>query len=144
MQATTPALTSLNAAAQPGSQPAVPETPTGEPYPPANSPTLAPPITTPLPLTGIADQLVELAKTRLADKLGIGSQSISLFNVQPRDWPDESLGCPIGGQNYAQVITPGYLIELEVGGSIYSFHTNQATRVILCGVEPPHEIFNPP
>ena len=81
---------------------------------------------------------------QLANILAIDRSEMTVFSIRQVDWPDESLGCPIGGQNYAQVITPGYLIELEVGGSIYSFHTNQVTRVILCGVEPPHEIFNPP
>ena len=80
----------------------------------------------------------------LADKLGIDPQAISLFSLQAVDWPDESLGCPLGNQNYAQVITPGYLIELRVERTVYEFHTNQTGRAVLCGIAPTMEIYQPP
>jgi hypothetical protein len=88
--------------------------------------------------------LVDQAKQMLADKLGIDPVAIALFNLQARDWPDEALGCPLGGRNYAQVITPGYLIELEADGNIYAFHTDRTTRAVLCGIAPTREIYQPP
>jgi hypothetical protein len=90
------------------------------------------------------EALVQQAREMLANKLGIDPGAIRLFDLKAMDWRDESLGCPLGGRNYAQVITPGYLIELEVDSAIYIFHSDQATRVVLCGLEPTREIYQPP
>lgn len=111
--------------------------------------TSAPPPVDLIPLeTSLANPataaLVDQAKQMLADKLGIDPAGITLFNLQARDWPDEALDCPLGGRNYAQVITPGYLIELDADGSIYAFHTDRGARVVLCGIAPTREIYQPP
>ena len=113
---------------------------------PDASPTLAldlPSLETPLANPDV-ETLVQKAREMLANKLAIEPGAIRLFDLNAMDWPDESLGCPLGGQNYAQVITPGYLIELEVDSAIYIFHSDQATRVVLCGIEPTREIFQGP
>ena len=35
---------------------------------------------------------------------------------------------------YAQVLTPGYQIQVSAGGQSYDYRTNQAgTRILLCG-----------
>jgi hypothetical protein len=114
----------------------VPET---GPTPAINLPSLETPLADPA-----VEAVVQKAKEMLANKLGIEPSAITLFNLQAMDWPDESLGCPMGGQNYAQVITPGYLIELDTGSSVYILHSDQATRVVLCGIEPTREIYQPP
>jgi hypothetical protein len=107
-----------------------------------------PPESTPAPAEGPADpaaeSLVELARGQLAEELGIDRQEVSLFNVQAVNWPDEALGCPQGAQNYAQVITPGYLIQLEAGGSLYSFHSDTNARVVLCQDAGPGDLYLPP
>ena len=90
--------------------------------------------------------LVDQAKQRLSDRLGTETRWITLISLQTVTWRDESLGCPKGGQqkNYAQVLTPGYLIELEAAGSIYVFHTDRASRLVLCEQTPPVETYLPP
>jgi len=120
-------------------------TPTGDtptetnPTSPASIPQL-----TITPVGPDQEAIVQKATEMLADKLGIDPDVIELFTVQAVDWPDESLGCPLGGQNYAQVITPGFLIELEVDNAIYDFHTDKNGRVLLCGLAPTREIYQPP
>ena len=99
---------------------------------------------TPLPLDAAPPELVAEATSRLAGKLGLETSAISLFSVTAVEWPDASLGCPIGGQRYAPVITPGYQIQLQAGEEIYSFHTDMGSQIRLCSVEPPHEIYQPP
>jgi hypothetical protein len=42
------------------------------------------------------------------------------------------LGCPQPGQVYAQVIIPGYLIHLQVGGHDYIYHTDMDKIIIFC------------
>lgn len=68
----------------------------------------------------------------LAARLQVETEIIRVINFQPVEWPDASLGCPLPGAGYAQVITPGYLIALQVQGDTYSYHTNQDGRFIQC------------
>ena len=73
-------------------------------------------------------QAVEDAATRA----GVDPTAVQVISVQARDWPDTSLGCPKPGMFYAQVITPGYLIVLEVAGRRLEYHTDSARRVEPC------------
>jgi hypothetical protein len=52
--------------------------------------------------------------------------------MEPAEWPDSGLGCPQPGQLYLQVITPGWLIEVQGGGKIFEYHTDGDDRFVLC------------
>lgn len=56
---------------------------------------------------------------------------VRVLSVQPREWPDRSLGCPQPGMGYAQAITPGYLITLDAAGRRFEYHTDQA-QIVHC------------
>lgn len=68
----------------------------------------------------------------LARKLSVSEDDILINSVQEIEWGDASLGCPEEGMMYAAVITPGYLIVLEVAGKQYEYHTDTKDYVILC------------
>lgn len=87
---------------------------------------------------------VAQAKEQLARKLNISVNEINIFSILAIEWPDAGLGCPLPGINYADVITPGYKISLEWNRAIYTFHTDTIERVVLCHVQPPHEIYSEP
>ena len=89
---------------------------------PASSPRAADP--SPEPLVG-------LATADAARRTGTGPDEVRIVLVEARDWPDRSLGCPRPGMGYAQAITPGFLIVLEVGGQRLEYHTDHA-QVVLC------------
>ena len=85
-----------------------------------------------------AARLVEQARGDLANRLGIPADQISVSSVQAVTWPDSSLGCPLPGMAYAQVLTPGVLILLEAGGSVYEYHAGRRSNVFYCeNPEPP-------
>ncbi len=67
-------------------------------------------------------QLVSQARAHLAEKLGIKLEEVSVQNVEKTEFPDASLGVPEEGQMYAQVITPGYIIDLTAQGDTYRYH----------------------
>lgn len=70
----------------------------------------------------------------LAERLGVPESVVVVASWEPVDWPDTSLGCPEPGKMYAQVITPGYQVILEVNGKRYVAHTDRAgRRVVFCG-----------
>ena len=47
-------------------------------------------------------------------------------------WPDKGLGCPQHGMEYLQVQVDGTLIELEVGGKRYRYHSGETRPPFLC------------
>ena len=75
-------------------------------------------------------QAVDLAKAKLAARLGVDVAMVSVVKVEAVDWPDTSLGVPEPGKFYAQVITPGYKIILSAGGTQYEYHTGKSGSTI--------------
>lgn len=84
-----------------------------------------------------AESLVAQAKEKVIEisKAAMTADQISLMSVDEMQWRDSSLGCPQEGMMYLQVITPGYLIRLEVEGKVYEFHTNRTDRLVLCTID---------
>ena len=68
-------------------------------------------------------RLIERAKDDLIQSNGAGSDEITVVSTEEVEWGDTSLGCPLPDEMYAQMITPGYVIILESGGTTYDFHT---------------------
>lgn len=77
------------------------------------------------------DALVAQASADAARRAGVAASGVRVVRVEPREWPDRSLGCPKPGMGYAQAITPGYLIVLEAAGRSFEYHTDQ-TQAVLC------------
>lgn len=136
-----PVLLLLNACASP--EEATPSLPPSSPLPPDDSP--LPPSGSPLraPLSPLdvpskeqqqktVEHLSQLARVDLATELGIEADDVELIQAEPVEWSDSSLGCPQPGMMYAQVITPGYRLTLEVDGQEYVFHTDGGQRVVPC------------
>lgn len=79
------------------------------------------------------EELITLAKTDLAERLGIKIKEILVKSTTEKTWSDSSLGCPEKGKYYAQVITPGYLIIFETGERMYNYHTS-LNWVVFCSL----------
>ncbi len=84
------------------------------------------------PRVATAVRLLDLARRDLAARLTIDPEAVKATFPVPRRWPDASLGCPRPGVSYAQVVTPGFVIELEAGGKSYVYHSD-LERVVPCG-----------
>ncbi len=78
--------------------------------------------------------VVDLAIAVLAGERGIPATEIEVVRVEPREWPNSSLGCPEPGRAYLDVITPGYAITLRVrgGGALYEYHSDEVRLVVRC------------
>ena len=70
--------------------------------------------------------------TAIAEDLDVPASSVQVVTVEPRDWLDSSLGCPQPDMLYAQVITPGYLILVEVSGERFEYHADERGNIVLC------------
>jgi hypothetical protein len=85
--------------------------------------------------TEAAGDVEARARLALATWLDVSPDAIHLLSSEAVDWPDAGLGCPQPGLAYAQVVTPGFLFTLEVGGQSYAVHTDLAGRAVPCTAE---------
>ena len=81
------------------------------------------------PSPGTADAVVAVVVAEAARQTGAVASEVTVERVEVRSWPDRSLGCPKPGVGYAQVITPGYLIVVQVRGQRLEYHTDQEQAI---------------
>jgi hypothetical protein len=98
-------------------------------------PTAKLPVQSTVSVPSKAIKVVELAKADLAERFAVTTNQIQVVSVQSTEWTDTSLGCPQPGMVYAQVITPGFQILLEINRETYAYHTDQGQNVVLCEKE---------
>ena len=75
---------------------------------------------------------LDLARQELAARLNVQAAEITLVAMRRASWPDASLGCPRRGEQYAQVVTSGFVIELAHGDEVHTYHASP-DRAMLCG-----------
>ncbi len=113
----------------------VPSVPT--PSPTTVDPTEAPPELSPLRI--MAAPAIE----DLAARLGVPAESVEVVFAAEVEWPDASVGCPAPDFAYAQVLTDGMKVTLQVGDATYDFHGRSPDDLFLCGPKgpvPPGEV----
>lgn len=93
------------------------------------SPTVPVQVTQPKVLT--KSDYVDKAVKDLAVKLNVDKSQITIESADEHNWNDASLGCPQKGKFYAQIIIPGFTINLSYSGTTYSYHAG-SNRVISC------------
>ncbi len=67
---------------------------------------------------------VEAAIADLAEQLGVAPEDITVVDSLDTDWPNACLGLAEEDEACAEIITPGYIVILEVDGQRYEYHTN--------------------
>jgi hypothetical protein len=72
----------------------------------------------------------EAVREALARQLGIDPLSIQLVETVPVDWTDACLGLPTAGESCAQVVTSGFRVVVETGGTSYEFRTNRDSSLV--------------
>jgi len=95
----------------------------------ACSPTTSIPTAIPTELPGsiptALPQSIQAALQQLAATLNIQLPNIVVNSVTHTDWPDACLGLPNQGESCAQVVTPGWKIDVTVNGTQYEVRTNE-------------------
>jgi hypothetical protein len=90
--------------------------------PPALEPTTTPEIFSPQPANLRA---FEAARIYIAEELDAEPMKLTLVDVTPLDWPDACLGLPKPDEVCAQIVTPGFRLNVRGGNAIYEFQTNR-------------------
>jgi hypothetical protein len=74
---------------------------------------------------------VKRARQLVARELSTRVERVAVGAVEPAQWPDAALGCPVAGRQYAQVVTDGLRIRLSAAGREYEVHVAGA-QAVLC------------
>ncbi len=89
------------------------------------------------PPVGERPPMLDAIVNDAATRTGVDPSVVQVVRWQHVDWPDSSLGCPQPGVAYAQVIIPGWRIDVQVGNQALQYHTDAATRFVQCtGFQP--------
>lgn len=110
-------------------------TATPAPVSPAPSPTTSAQSVEPVTDAAIPVVLVPalaLASAEVARDQGLAANEVKLVSFRAVNWPNPALGCPKMGVMYTQVITPGYILVLRVGGKEVEYHTDTTGRAVTC------------
>ena len=83
------------------------------------------------------------ARQVLSSRLGLSMNDIAIHSFQSQEWPDACLGLAEAGQMCAQMLTPGYLVVLEVNGDRYDYRTDQAGNLVVLADAPEIQVENP-
>ena len=71
------------------------------------------------------DSAIEAAISDLAKRLGVNESEIRVESVTDKDFPDMSLGTPVDGEMSAQMISGGWLIELNAPDGRYEYRADR-------------------
>lgn len=75
------------------------------------------------PIDSGLQPLMDLAIEHLAAATGEDPKDITVLNAYLVTWPDSSLGCPAPDMAYVPGVFDGSVIELEIEGTVYRYHT---------------------
>lgn len=91
-----------------------------------------PPGTGQLVTAEVPPDLIEKVRADLAQRAGISASDAKVARAVSVNWPNSAMGCEQPGRMYTQMIVPGYLVELEHGGTKYSYHASKDGTFGLC------------
>jgi hypothetical protein len=80
--------------------------------------------------TQIPPQVLEQAQQALVNQLGVSVENVQVQSAEQIDWPDACLGVPSDGEACAQVVTPGFRIDVQVNGQQYEVRTDQTGNTV--------------
>jgi hypothetical protein len=81
----------------------------------------------------VLDPILEDASART----GVPKGSLEIVTAEERTWPDGSLGCPVPGMAYTQVVVDGYRIVVRAGARTLDYRGSGPGRFRLCEVAAP-------
>jgi hypothetical protein len=88
--------------------------------------------TEPLPVTGEEDlpPAVQAVLEQVSQQFGVEVQNIEIVETEQVEWPDACLGLPEVDEACAEVVTPGFRVELTVNDETFEFRTDESGQII--------------
>lgn len=125
--------------APPASEPATQPT-TAPATQPAPDPTkeITPVDPTTLPGEGVPPAIIAQAVNDAATQAGVDPSVVTVVSADSVTWPNGAAGCPKMGFLYTDVLTPGYRVVVEAGGTTYDYRGSvKGGSVSWCENAPP-------
>ena len=95
-------------------------------------PPTVPPSTAPVTGEVPESTLAAIRRQAAVDAPRADLTSATVVLAEAVEWPDGSLGCPVRGVLYTQVITPGYHVVISLDGVEYDYRVSEGGEVRLC------------
>jgi hypothetical protein len=83
----------------------------------------------PITLPTGAEAVVNMCVSDVAVRMAVPEKAVKVISVFATEFKDASLGCPQPGNNYADVVTPGYIVKLEAAGMTCEYHTDETSSI---------------
>jgi hypothetical protein len=83
-----------------------------------------------IPGEGVPPEVVQQAVTDAATRAGVESSAVTVVSAAAVTWPNGAAGCPKMGFLYTDVVTPGYRVVVEAGGTTYDYRGSQRSGTI--------------
>ncbi len=80
------------------------------------------------------------ARQVIAQQLHVNLDAVRILSFERVDWPDACLGVLLEGEACTTVITPGYIVLLQVGGQTYKLHTDETGGTVRLAAAPTPQI----
>jgi len=71
------------------------------------------------------DSAVQRAKQDLAQRLGVAESDVQLASASDEEFPNSSLGAPVGDEMSAQMISSGWKISLKADSKNYEYRADK-------------------
>ena len=88
------------------------------------------PITYSNQINGLSADTAFRIQSRLSDRFNVGLDQIRIVDVSQQQWSDACLGLGGPAESCLKVVTPGYSMTVEVGGTRYTVRTNQNASLL--------------
>ena len=66
----------------------------------------------------------------ISESMGVPLESITITNVEQKEWPNGCLGLPEGDEACVEAITPGWLLTFNIDNQEYNYRVDQTGTVI--------------
>jgi len=74
---------------------------------------------------GVPPAIVARAVNDAATRAGVEPTAVTVVSAEAVTWPNGAAGCPKPDFMYTDVLTPGYRVVVEVGGTTYDYRGSQ-------------------
>lgn len=75
-------------------------------------------------------EAVAAVRTYAAAQYGVSESNVLILLALESEWPDSCLGLARPEELCLQVITPGYVVQVQINGTDYFYRTNETSTVI--------------
>jgi hypothetical protein len=89
------------------------------------------------PGEGVPPAVVQQAVDDAATRAGVDAAAVAVVSADSVTWPNGAAGCPKMGFLYTDVITPGYRVVVEAGGTTYDYRGSQRSGAVTWCENPP-------